>query len=302
MPFKSKAQRRFFYAAESRGELPRGTARRWEKETPKGKKLPEKVKQAAFDQGVRDGMAKVAQRSGRETAEQAAFGAGAGLAAGGIGQVAVGPFQDLLGYSLDKNPSSIRVTDAYMQNLRRKVGVPESQVGHIFSEDGSPLKDAVFGFDTKGRRVVRAPRQGAEFMAHELGHAARATGKSDRAVRFGGRIRNQILPLAGAAVGGAMAIGGEEGGLTTRLAPVVTAASFAPQLIEEAGASLRGYKALKSLSNDTKALRQARRNLYKAFGTYGLRALGTTVAIGAISAYRWNKPQGAPDKGKKGPN
>ena len=43
MPFKSKAQRRFFYAAEARGELPKGTAARWEEETPKGKKLPEKV-------------------------------------------------------------------------------------------------------------------------------------------------------------------------------------------------------------------------------------------------------------------
>jgi hypothetical protein len=44
MPFKSKAQRRFFYAAEDRGDLPEGTAARWEEHTPKGKKLPEKRK------------------------------------------------------------------------------------------------------------------------------------------------------------------------------------------------------------------------------------------------------------------
>ena len=41
MPFKSKAQRRFFYAAEDRGELPKGTANRWEKHTKK-KDLPER--------------------------------------------------------------------------------------------------------------------------------------------------------------------------------------------------------------------------------------------------------------------
>lgn len=38
MPFKSQSQRKFLYA-----EHP-DIAERWEKETPKGKKLPDKVK------------------------------------------------------------------------------------------------------------------------------------------------------------------------------------------------------------------------------------------------------------------
>ena len=42
MPFRSKAQRRWMHAAEARGEVPKGTASRWEKET-KGS-LPERVK------------------------------------------------------------------------------------------------------------------------------------------------------------------------------------------------------------------------------------------------------------------
>lgn len=46
MPFASKAQRRFFYAAEARGQMPKGTAARWQKETGK-KKLPEHKKTAA---------------------------------------------------------------------------------------------------------------------------------------------------------------------------------------------------------------------------------------------------------------
>lgn len=38
MPFKSEAQRRYMYAQEPK------IARRWEKETPKNAKLPEKVR------------------------------------------------------------------------------------------------------------------------------------------------------------------------------------------------------------------------------------------------------------------
>lgn len=45
MPYKSQAQRALFYAKESRGELPEGTAERWEKETKK-KKLPEYASEA----------------------------------------------------------------------------------------------------------------------------------------------------------------------------------------------------------------------------------------------------------------
>jgi len=44
MPFKSKAQQKFMFAAEERGDLPKGTAKRWADETPSIKKLPKKVK------------------------------------------------------------------------------------------------------------------------------------------------------------------------------------------------------------------------------------------------------------------
>jgi hypothetical protein len=43
MPFKSKSQQRFMFAAESRGELPQGMAKRWARHTKNIKKLPEKV-------------------------------------------------------------------------------------------------------------------------------------------------------------------------------------------------------------------------------------------------------------------
>jgi len=46
MPFQSKAQQRFFFSAEARGELPKGTALRWAHETPNIKKLPDKKKKS----------------------------------------------------------------------------------------------------------------------------------------------------------------------------------------------------------------------------------------------------------------
>ena len=50
MPFKSEAQRRWMFAAESRGELPKGTAKRWAHETG-NKKLPERKrkKKASYE-------------------------------------------------------------------------------------------------------------------------------------------------------------------------------------------------------------------------------------------------------------
>lgn len=43
MPFKSKAQQRWMFAAEARKELPEGTAREWAHHTPNIKKLPDRV-------------------------------------------------------------------------------------------------------------------------------------------------------------------------------------------------------------------------------------------------------------------
>lgn len=44
MPFRSESQRRLFYAKARRGEISKATVKRWEKHTPKGRKLPKRVK------------------------------------------------------------------------------------------------------------------------------------------------------------------------------------------------------------------------------------------------------------------
>ncbi len=43
MPFKSKAQQRWMFAAEKRGELSQGTAERWAEHTPNMKRLPNRL-------------------------------------------------------------------------------------------------------------------------------------------------------------------------------------------------------------------------------------------------------------------
>ena len=44
MPLKSKSQMRYLFAAQARGEIPKGTAEKFVKETPKAKlkRLPER--------------------------------------------------------------------------------------------------------------------------------------------------------------------------------------------------------------------------------------------------------------------
>lgn len=78
MPFKSRAQQRFMFSAEARGELPKGTAKRWAHHTPDIKKLPNKVRKkkadAVEDPGVFEQVGTVA--GGLGGAYTGAFGGG----------------------------------------------------------------------------------------------------------------------------------------------------------------------------------------------------------------------------------
>lgn len=51
MPFKSESQRRFFYAANKRGDISDADLKKWEDETPKDKKLPDRLEKKAFMEG-----------------------------------------------------------------------------------------------------------------------------------------------------------------------------------------------------------------------------------------------------------
>lgn len=53
MPFKSKAQQKWMFAAEARGEVKKGTAERWAKHTKNIKKLPKKVSRSKVKKAVK---------------------------------------------------------------------------------------------------------------------------------------------------------------------------------------------------------------------------------------------------------
>jgi hypothetical protein len=53
MPFKSKAQMRKFFAMEGRGELSKGTAKRWAHHTPDIKRLPNRKRKRSRDPNKR---------------------------------------------------------------------------------------------------------------------------------------------------------------------------------------------------------------------------------------------------------
>jgi GH18 family chitinase len=61
MPFKSKAQRKLFFAKAARGEISRATVAHWNK-VSKGKKLPEYVRSSIAQQTHKKGNTKMAKR------------------------------------------------------------------------------------------------------------------------------------------------------------------------------------------------------------------------------------------------
>ena len=65
----------------------------------------------------------------------------------------------------------------------------------------------------------------------------------------------------------------------SKAAPIVGAAGIAPILLDEGYASLKGYGTMKRMGTYSKpALKSARRQLLKAFGTYGLATALPAVA------------------------
>jgi len=67
VPFKSKAQQRFMFAAEARGELPKGKALEWAHETKNIKKLLEKKMNKTAEQIADAVISKVSSWSDAET-------------------------------------------------------------------------------------------------------------------------------------------------------------------------------------------------------------------------------------------
>lgn len=250
----------------------------------------------AFDLGARDTLTKRASilRRGKKkpqdnvlrTTNNVTAGAALGVAGGIASQSTLGAVGSA-GIAKTIQPSDVHLADAMLQGLKSKMGVGNTH--HVFINDWRGSRAML---TPKGVAWVEAPTRGAEFMAHELGHAAQNKSKLWRHANITGR---KYGPLAGMLAGGAMIGYGDEGSVATRAAPFVTAAGFMPMLADEAAASIRGIRGLKRMGVSGKQLNKARINMLKAFGTYGAMAAAGTLPIAALSAYRWNKKQ----QGKK---
>lgn len=111
---------------------------------------------------------------------------------------------------------------------------------------------------------------------HELGHASNMR-KATKA--------KMILQVASRAGSPLLGLGLLSSDKTDQYAAPATMAGFTPMLVEEANASRKAINFIKK--TDPNAYKASAKVLAKAFGTYGLMALGTTGGI--YGAYRFNK-------------
>lgn len=178
-------------------------------------------------------------------------------------------------------PSDVHLGDAMIARLKRNMGVSAPHEIGKGVGDAKVVYDVVTGQGIK----ITAPRN--EFMAHELGHLVNLKNKTLRRGIVAGRA---LGPLAGIGTGIAMLGAGDRGDWKTRLAPAVAGLGFVPLLADEAAASVHGYKALQGLGTVSKpALRKARNNMIKAFGTYGVTAAAALAPLAYVSARRWRR-------------
>lgn len=190
MPFKSKAQQRFMFAAESRGEVPKGTASRWAHHTKSIKKLPEKVHEKKGDD-----MKSIAYRMGHDAGmeKQSMAWLGRKVVMPAVGGAAKG-----LEWLLSKlhAPSGAAV-GKYRAGLRGAASVP-----------GSSLQDVTEG------RLARALKAEAEGKEGPRLWNAKTIDKAQ--ARFeSGQAKQRAYGAAGAAAVGVPALAGVIAGVSS---------------------------------------------------------------------------------------
>jgi hypothetical protein len=136
MPFKSEAQRRYFHWAAGQGKISPKTVKEWESHTPKGEKLPERVKKASF----LDELEKIGKEDSRSLFKD--FLAGVDPTGGKTFQ-----------YSISDAPKS-----KSEQNLRRAVGTVGGVIGGatLIPAVISGLIEGAKGFSQGGLRGAAA--------------------------------------------------------------------------------------------------------------------------------------------------
>lgn len=130
---------------------------------------------------------------------------------------------------------------------------------------------------------------GAHIAAHELGHGKFRQG------RVGKTLSNLRMPgsLAGGIGASMLAANTDPDSTASKISPLIGAAGSVPILADEGYASVKGYKTMKRMGYNKAALKTGRRQLAKAFGTYGLGVAAPMMAAPlAIRKFKqWRKNQ-----------
>ena len=252
MPFKSEAQRKWMYA--NKPEM----AKKWQKHTPKGKKLPEKAKKAAAIALYKLAVESEAPQESKATLFAPLIPA---LATGGYVEAFMNAPDSKAG-KLNKKDLKSFVDLWRKRELERGLEVPGVgglRTGGMSDFVGKPVTQSLGAssvYDPDTRSISLNPRlaksrEGAlGILAHELGHAEQfrkanpsrpgyygTFGKRNRLV--GGRVLQGLGGLGG--VGTAYLSNDPETAFNAALAG--SAASL-PNLAMEAGASARGSRSL----------------------------------------------------------
>ena len=159
-------------------------------------------------------------------------------------------------------------------------------------------RDAVQALETG---YVMAPmKAGPHFSAHEFGHALfgnSTIGKLTHAARV-------PAALAGIAGGMTAASVADPDSTTSKLSPLMAAGGVAPILGEEAMASINAIRSMKRTGFSPQQLSMAKKQLGKAFGTYGmvlgLPAIAAPYLIRKFKQYNQSRreEQGLPSVGQ----
>ncbi len=237
----------------------------------------------AFELGFREGLVKSAKLHDKE---QRKINTRKVIGAGLIAPSFAAPISHGIISTLKKNQGHL--SDKQIASLQKRMRT-KAHFEHVDNVLHSrALSRHVAKFQGHKGGVIFAHRGHPEVVAHELGHIANYRHKVKGPLLHVGRAAG---PLAGLVVGGSMAAKGEEGSAKVKAAPLITAAGHAATLGDEAAASIRGYKHLKAMGiHSPGALKHMRRNLAKAFLTYGIGAGAMTAPVAYLSWKRgWSK-------------
>jgi hypothetical protein len=256
--------------------------------------------------GAMEKVSKEEKKKKKSRAGAAAAGAAGAIYAGGAAVGASAPVSAALAKSMKSHG---KTSPAEIEKMKKHFGVKPKVHSADFRQaravpHGGSTPSGIHGVERMGHRamggtdshwheavkghgaVYTPTTHSPELAAHELGHIALRKHPAARAALRHGRSYGHLV---GTGLGGAMAVGGERGSKKVKAAPFVAAAGHLPKLVDEAAASVKGYRALKALGHSKKTLRHARGNLAKGFGSYAVQSAAHIAPVAAVSALKWKK-------------